>query len=266
MANNPLYQKYQSSGESLRQVPQQTEEERKKLEEEKARAEQLAKANANATGSQIVKPDDKGEIREGSSNVRINRLTGLPFGYQPGDKLPEELSTRTKDFAAESVQRRDEATAKAVDSLKAIASRFDQDNSQKKNPDYIAEGNAAREEYQSSLVRPGGEQATQAAKERMVRNQEQARRGKEEYFGKIDTDAMRSLAINRPEVYELIKQKVAEETGGDAYYRLQDRDTVAPKLKFDPATYTQAPSFLERLISRSVKSNPYRLVTRGNAS
>lgn len=42
---------------------------------------------------------------------RINRLTGLPFGYRPGDELPENATDAMKGAAMQSMQRQSTATA-----------------------------------------------------------------------------------------------------------------------------------------------------------
>jgi hypothetical protein len=51
--------------------------------------------------------------REEGTPVRINRLTGLPFGYRPGDALPTGADGKMKRMASESVARQTEASAKA---------------------------------------------------------------------------------------------------------------------------------------------------------
>lgn len=55
-------------------------------------------------------PDGKEE----GTPVRINRLTGLPFGYQPGDALPTGADGKMERKASESVARQSEASAKAT--------------------------------------------------------------------------------------------------------------------------------------------------------
>lgn len=61
----------------------------------------------------------------GPTTPRINRLTGLPFGYQPGDKLPEGASPAMQSAAAGSARNMEAAdqAPRATDAEAAAATR-----------------------------------------------------------------------------------------------------------------------------------------------
>lgn len=63
------------------------------------------------------KPEAPARVPDGKelgSPVQINRLTGLPFGYRPGDALPTGADGTMKQMAGESVARQTEASASAA--------------------------------------------------------------------------------------------------------------------------------------------------------
>lgn len=53
-------------------------------------------------------------VDDDGGKVKINRLTGLPFGYQPGDKLPAGADTAMANRADQSVRRQTQVTNQEI--------------------------------------------------------------------------------------------------------------------------------------------------------
>lgn len=252
----------------------------KKQEELQRKAAALLEAKKNTpTGEALMSEKDAKDFSP-ELGPKINRLTGLPFGYRAGDELPKNTANVTAKRAAESVARQEAAPSEAAAAAQAImnlGARFDSPVSAKpapatasptKAPDYAAQYTAARTAYNKPLTEgggPGEEAAVKNAKLEMGRINQAAQQGQNEYFRRIDGNAGRLLQTTNPKAFEEQRKKVELETGGTTYSHLQDWNLPAKK-KVDTSEFytTPTPSVFERLLGRAnLKApNQFRSVLR----
>lgn len=254
----------------------------KKQEELQRKAAALLEAKKNTPTGEVLLPQSTVDTTGGEKGPRYNRLTGLPFGYRPGDdlKLTEGAPKSIAIRAAESVARQEAApseAAAAAQTIMNLGARFDSPVSSKpspataspaKAPDYAAQYTAARTAYNKPLTEgggPGEEASVKNAKLEMDRINQAAQQGQNEYFRRIDGNAGRLLQTTNPKAFEEQRKKVELETGGTTYSHLQDWNLPAKKNVDTSEFYKDsAPTLLDRMLGRAElgNTNQYRSASR----